>query len=69
MKTKQENNKNANKKELSAAILKKVHRTMVVIKKIKGYVYFLTKNSYAIIYTMKWYYKSLQKWGDTFSTD
>ena len=43
MKTKQENNKNANKKELSAAILKKVHRTMVVIKKIKKAIFFKLK--------------------------
>ena len=39
MKTKQENNKNANKKDISAAILKKVNNTIVVKNKTKKAVF------------------------------
>ena len=40
MKTKQENNKNANKKDISAAILKKVNNTRIVKSKTQKAVFF-----------------------------
>ena len=46
MKTKQENNKNANKKDISAAILKKVNNTIVVKNKTKKAVFLKFKRKH-----------------------
>ena len=43
MKTKQENNKNANKKDISAVILKKVNNTIIVKSKTQKAVFFKLK--------------------------
>ena len=41
--TRKKNNKNADKKHISAVILKKVDRPITVIKKIKKAVFFILK--------------------------